>query len=305
MIFQISPLATIPCSTPSIPSQNQNPFRHHLVQTAPVETSPCEHWVSAQPNQQHDNLQPSPCNFFAPCRELQPSRTLLQCFQMIDKPLINSAVDVFFELKGLVHPILPLPQGAKHLSVTILSACSKTGSVTYCSCCECQHWQRDRVERIMVIELRCAAIDKPTYSAYTIAQKDRLDDQLLENRMAVCFWWPITSLWNVSNVQPNAVKHSPGTGHKSTLPSASAQQPLSDPQSSPYDIPPAALLAASPHLVGAPYGSHDTTQEVHPCLVTAPSSASTGSHEQLSCRTIARAIPHVPAPEHSQYQSMP
>ena len=52
----------------------------------------------------------------------------------------------------------------------------------------------------MVIELRCAAIDKPTYSAYTIAQKDRLDDQFLEDWMAVSFWWSIIGLWNVSAV---------------------------------------------------------------------------------------------------------
>ena len=153
MIFQISPLATIPCSTPSIPSQNQNPFRHRLVQTAPVETSPYEHRVSAQPNQQNGHLQASPSDFFAPCRKLQSSRTLLQCFQMIDKPLIHGAVSIIFELESLVHAILPLPQGAKHLLVTVLSVHSKTGSSTYCGRCECHHWQWDWIEGIVIIEL--------------------------------------------------------------------------------------------------------------------------------------------------------
>ena len=117
MIFQISPLATIPCSTPSIPSQNQNPFRHHLVQTAPVETSPYEYQVSAQPNQQHGHLQASPSNLFASCCKLQPSCTLLQCLQMVNKPLIYSAVNVLFELKGTMRATLPFSESTKHLSI--------------------------------------------------------------------------------------------------------------------------------------------------------------------------------------------
>ena len=46
---------------------------------------------------------------------------------MVDEPLIYGAVNIFFELKGLAHPILPLPQGTKHLLVTVRSEERRVG----------------------------------------------------------------------------------------------------------------------------------------------------------------------------------
>ena len=44
---------------------------------------------------------------------------------MINKPLIYSAVSIIFELEGLMHAILPLPQGAKHLLLLFCQRAAK------------------------------------------------------------------------------------------------------------------------------------------------------------------------------------
>ena len=59
---------------------------------------------------------------------------------MVDKPFIYGAVNIIFELKRLMHAILPFSQGAKHLLITVLSALFNAGSSTYRSCCERQRW---------------------------------------------------------------------------------------------------------------------------------------------------------------------
>ena len=44
---------------------------------------------------------------------------------MVDKPFIYGAVSIIFELEGLVHAILPLPQGAKHLLLLFCQSATK------------------------------------------------------------------------------------------------------------------------------------------------------------------------------------